>query len=627
MQSQAGDYAGAWKQMQDALSSAPDSQEGILEQAQIGMNWLRNIRVIEGEQTFTEIVDQVSPNLYKALSSSNATWSADLHSHIGWGNFLKYREGRSGLEIDRQFKRALELDAENVYAHAMWGFWILWEHGPFTQAIAHFDAALKSGRERQYVRPLMVSALLDHRSEESVRELVRLANEMRKYHEVMEEDQRQRVIAEAYWSRWRETLAMVSSAIPPVLASEHLATLTWLAEGSDKLEGYRGFFTARLTELTGDLKKALLLYRTLKVNQAFGYSQVEDEVEKGIARCNTQSTSDIPSILKSLRSGSADDRLSAIAALADISPAPSELAAALTEALLDTEPCVRVSAARVLGRLNESGNNTNIVALISAFRDENDEVRRASRHAALAIGPAAAPALVSALTNEHEQIRQNASMVLQQLGADAKDSVVPLVNLLRSTDVELCDTVIEVLQEIGPDAKPAVPELKRILSENSARKLKLGAAYALGKIGPGARDAVPELAKALKAKDGSLRCNAAEALGEIGPGAKDAVPALIEALENDDVRSPTCAVRALGKIGADAKSAIPALIEALKKEDTEYKKNQANSLGLIAQSLKEKRDTTAVPLLRAAIKALEEDNLDLKLIRPVRDALESLENR
>ena len=281
----------------------------------------------------------------------------------------------------------------------------------------------------------------------------------------------------------------------------------------------------------------------------------------------------------------------------------------------------------MLGQLRNDVK-TVIPALINAFQDENKEVRDSALEAAVVLGPAAAPDLVAALKNPHERIRRKATDALQQFGAEAKEVVPALVELLKAENTEIREAAIDVIQEIGPDASAAVPALRLVLSENSPRNLKLGAAYALGKIGPAAKDAVPELVKALEAKDevnDFLRSNAADALGGIGPEAKAAVPALIATLENDDVRSPTCAAFALGSIGADAKAAIPALIQAMKQ--AESKKNQAEALGQIAESLQKREDVSAIPLLQDALGALEDANLEPKVIRPVREALESLKER
>ena len=314
MQLETGDYAGAWRQMEEALQASPNDPEGLRLQAQIAMDWLRNIRVRGGQQTFSEIVDRVLPSLFKAANSAQGVWAADLHAHIGWGYFLKQRDATSESDVVADhFKQALELDSQNVFAHAMWGFWILWQRGKLEEANPHFEAALKSGREKPYVRNLHLSALLNTRSKEHALELVRRANDMRQNSEAIEQDQRERIVSRVYLEHWQDILDDVSSSKPILPPSEYLATLNWLGAGSDKFVVFRGFFTARLTEVTGDYAKALGLYRSLKLSKGPYYDTLEREIERGIARCDRPGAMKVPAMLRDLKDPSADVRLTAIA--------------------------------------------------------------------------------------------------------------------------------------------------------------------------------------------------------------------------------------------------------------------------------------------------------------------------
>ncbi|SRR5216683_696919 len=101
LQSESGDYEGAWKIVKQAEDLAADSPEIRQQQIQLAMLWLRNIRVT-GKTTFAQVVDQLLPCLYEGLTQAKGAAAADIYAHIGWGNFLKFREGVRGLDIEGQ---------------------------------------------------------------------------------------------------------------------------------------------------------------------------------------------------------------------------------------------------------------------------------------------------------------------------------------------------------------------------------------------------------------------------------------------------------------------------------------------------------------------------------------------
>jgi hypothetical protein len=181
------------------------------------------------------------------------------------------------LNVEEQYARALNADPENPYAHAHWGHWILWQHHSIDEAKPHFERALKSGRAKDYVRSLQLSALKNRNDFEATIELVRVWNDMRVNNEPLSPQMRESSCSWAYSYFRREMLENFTTILP---ASEHLATFLWLTEGLDKsLVGT--FWQARLTEATGDRQKALQLYQGIEAEQ----SVFEDEIQEGIKRC------------------------------------------------------------------------------------------------------------------------------------------------------------------------------------------------------------------------------------------------------------------------------------------------------------------------------------------------------
>lgn len=94
---------------------------------------------------------------------------------------------------------------------------------------------------------------------------------------------------------------------------------------------------------------------------------------------------------------------------------------------------------------------------------ETVDVPRAAASSLAQIGPAAIPALKTALTDADPEVRRQAARALGQM---------------------------------GPEAEPAVPELTQALSDKEAT-VRLAAAQALGRIGPAAAPAIPALVDAL----------------------------------------------------------------------------------------------------------------------------------
>ena len=283
LQSEGGEYAQAWELTGQALQLQADSPEVQREQAQIAMTWLRDIRIKEGE-SFTGIVDKILPCLYRSAAMETGAQAADALAHIGYANFLKRGEGTFGLKIEDDFREALKRDPQNVYAHTFWGFWILGEDGELSEANPHFLAALKTGRERSFVRSFQIAALMNVGRNDYVIELIRVMDDMRKNQESLGPDERHRIEGYIYYLYRREVFQRLQ-VLPP---ADHLATYLWLIDGFKDISMRHHFIIARLTEATGDLPKALSLYRSLQSDPQYKTFTFGKEVEDGIKRCESR---------------------------------------------------------------------------------------------------------------------------------------------------------------------------------------------------------------------------------------------------------------------------------------------------------------------------------------------------
>ena len=586
------DYPAAWDTVTEALKHHPTGDALLPLQTKIATVWIRNVSVTP-PQKFADVVDKLLPPLYRTAQSPKRVEAAEALAHIGWANFLKSRDGALQLDIDGKYHEALQLDPDNLFAHAMLGHWLIINDNDMTEAQQHFAAALKSGRERKFVRELQLAALQWVRTDENGVELIRVCNEMRKENDLLPEATRSRLLSQIYFMNRDTVLAKLEQILP---ADEHLATFQWLMQGIDSTEStYQTFFLARLLEAGGNCEAAQRLYVSL-----LGASMMSGKVREGLERCKRKSPQ-----LKS----------------------EVEL---LTELLHDKSALVRRRAVEGLSTFLADGAKIDAKVIVPALRDSDSEVRAAAAEALARSGGQAVAPMIELLGSAEPADQARAARVLAKIGAESKAAVPALVRVLGVSDTDVQEAVLEGLANIGPEASAAVAPISRMLDARPSLAKRKALIYALGEIGPQSKSTVPLITKALRDQsdhEGFLNVVAADALGKIGPGAASAVPALIVALGSDDVRLPTSATVALGNIGAEAKTAVPALIEAMEREEQEYKKNQAEAVGQIAQALAIRKDRSSLMVLRAALRAEENAGLGLATIGPLQEAIGFLEAR
>jgi HEAT repeat protein len=145
----------------------------------------------------------------------------------------------------------------------------------------------------------------------------------------------------------------------------------------------------------------------------------------------------------------------------------------------------------------------------------------------VAQGPQAIPALIEALRDDEQDLRQaQAAQTLGMMGPAATGAFPALMQALRSTQTHVRRAAAEALRRIGPpadaDAAAVVATLRGLVHDWSPDIRATAAAVLVG-VGQGAAAAVPELVELLADKEDEVREAAASALGRIG---KAAVPAL-----------------------------------------------------------------------------------------------------
>lgn len=202
------------------------------------------------------------------------------------------------------------------------------------------------------------------------------------------------------------------------------------------------------------------------------------------------------------------------------------------------------------------------------------------RRIVAATAPPTDAALVDRLKSDDVKLRRSAALTL---GLHHHAEYVPaLIEALHDPDEKVRQNAVNALGAMGPAAEPAVPALIDLLRNparaekgtNAPSKLvgnsRSAAAAALGRIGPRANEAVPTLIAALEDENLPVRRWSATSLGEIGAEARSAVPALVKALGQSDVQVRRDAIASLGKIGVGT-GEIAALRAAASDPDSEVR--------------------------------------------------------
>ena len=283
---ESGDYANAWKLLEQANAVAPGSTNVFEAQEGLGMEMLRytGINYFHGDRSeFEKLVNQTLPVLSRGASGAKGERLANLLAHMGWAEYLRQRAGSFEVEPAQYYRKALDVQPENVYGHTMWGFELLRKRGSavaLSESKQHFSAAVKTRREREYVRLLQISALLQTYTNawiddlEREKEAIRVANEMRVGGEPRPKEWGFGSFHNKLWPIYYFGIVISDDHPPPILAAlpprDHLSLFSWLfpeddlkqADGAPSLFNYL-FVLAQLQEQAGDQAGALSSYRRL----------------------------------------------------------------------------------------------------------------------------------------------------------------------------------------------------------------------------------------------------------------------------------------------------------------------------------------------------------------------------
>jgi hypothetical protein len=280
------DYWSAWRSLEQASQIDSDSSRIRVAQEAAAMEWLENIRVMENEK-FSDIAEKLEPVLTRGIASAKSgSRQADLLANVGWSYFLRNREGRFGLDPAGPYAEAVQKDANNPYAQAMWGHWILWNNGDLAEAERHFTSALASHRQQNYVRLLQLSALMNSDSDDHQEEVIRVANAIRTEQGSLEKSMRTRIFS-IYYFRLLRPNASTPAFINAVAPKDHVATFRWLFDALDLDESnglLRSYYLCALQEAAGQRDQALAGYQAIKPKLAGRNGSLANGIDAGIKR-------------------------------------------------------------------------------------------------------------------------------------------------------------------------------------------------------------------------------------------------------------------------------------------------------------------------------------------------------
>jgi hypothetical protein len=256
------DYEAAWAANVKARQLAPRDAAASAQGARIAMKWLEDVHLSSaaGPKTFGEVADPLKAVLVERLTATKGRENADIRAHIGWANFLRYRDGRPQADIAEEFDAAIAEDPDNMYGHVMRGFWILWKGTDIDKARPDFDIALRSTVDPAYSDGLIMAAFVNKTTDEFQAAAIEYADKIRVAGRNIDDHTRGLLLW--YYSLCLHDTKLLATIEKTLPASEHSLLLDWLKQGDASSSNKRvaDYFMAHFSEKDGKKDEALRRY-------------------------------------------------------------------------------------------------------------------------------------------------------------------------------------------------------------------------------------------------------------------------------------------------------------------------------------------------------------------------------
>jgi HEAT repeat protein len=162
------------------------------------------------------------------------------------------------------------------------------------------------------------------------------------------------------------------------------------------------------------------------------------------------------------------------------------------------------------------------------------------------------PALIKALNDTNEYVREDMALALSKFGPAAETAVPALAKALEDDSARVRITAAKALSEIDNSQNAAVISVfKDVITNGNARDRHWAAVY-LHKMDPKNTDIIPVFISSLTNEERGIRISAAYSLLPYGSQANAAVPVLLDMLKERDSEVQKSARAALEKIDPEA---------------------------------------------------------------------------
>lgn len=249
-------------------------------------------------------------------------------------------------------------------------------------------------------------------------------------------------------------------------------------------------------------------------------------------------------------------------ALGYMGPVARSAVDSLIVALKFDEDIVKVAAAEALGKIGPAPGHRDIIALIKAVQNEHDVVREVAGQSLLKLGDPCIPHLIRQMRRGTPEARIALVRILGQLGENAYPAVASLSDCLRLWQGAALHEVIRTIGKIGPKAEATIPELIELFKREQEPQVQALISDTLlvfeNKI-------IPSLIPLLNFPKENVQKNASSILQKLG----DAVfPHMVDIVEKSEDEDLICI--AIEILSENIKS-LPILLNNLKHESNKIR--------------------------------------------------------